>query len=162
MLISTCWTSARCDRFISKPQGGLQSVDYSINEPIIIIVKIQKKLHMSQVRLDFDGYEFTGSHIFDHLELELSCQLRVKMPLFTWKPVVKLRPMQKSGSAQFTCQHRRFQHSSLQKTYFFHFSSVSCQKHIKMNIEWIRMAITVLILMPVNRYNDKPCTSAEA
>ncbi len=45
---------------------------------------------------------------------------------------------------------------------FLHFSSVSCQKHIKMNIEWIRMAIPVLILMPVNRYNDKPCTGTEA
>ncbi len=45
---------------------------------------------------------------------------------------------------------------------FLHFSSVSCQKHIKMNIEWIRMAIPVLIFMPVNRYNDKPCTGAEA
>ncbi len=45
---------------------------------------------------------------------------------------------------------------------FLYFSSVSCQKHIKMNIEWIRMAIPVLILMPVDRYNDKPCTGAEA
>ncbi len=45
---------------------------------------------------------------------------------------------------------------------FLHFSSVSCQKHIKMNIEWIRMTIPVLISLPVDRYNDKPCTSAEA
>ncbi len=45
---------------------------------------------------------------------------------------------------------------------FFHFSSVSCLKYIEMNIKWIRMAIPVLISMPVDQYNDKPCTSAEA
>ncbi len=45
---------------------------------------------------------------------------------------------------------------------FLHFLSVSCQKHIEMNIEWIRMAIPVLISMLVNRYNDKPCTGADA
>ncbi len=45
---------------------------------------------------------------------------------------------------------------------FLHFSSVSCQKHIEMNIEWIRMDIPVLISMHVDRYNDKPCTGAEA
>ncbi len=74
-----------------------------------------------------------------------------------------LVPAQKSGNAQFTCQHRRFQHSSPQKTQISCiFSSVSCQKNIEMNIEWIRMVITVLISMPVDRYNNKPCTSAEA
>ncbi len=45
---------------------------------------------------------------------------------------------------------------------FLHLFSVSCQKHIGMHIEWIRMAIPVLISMPVDRYNDKPCTGAEA
>ncbi len=33
---------------------------------------------------------------------------------------------------------------------FLAFSGVSCQKHIKMNIEWIRMAIPVLISKPLN------------
>ncbi len=33
---------------------------------------------------------------------------------------------------------------------FLHFSSISCQKHIEMNIKWIRMAIPVLISMPVD------------
>ncbi len=45
---------------------------------------------------------------------------------------------------------------------FIHFSGVSCQKCIKMNIEWIRMAMLVLISKPLNRFNDVPCTGKEA
>ncbi len=37
---------------------------------------------------------------------------------------------------------------------FLHFSGVSCQKRIEMNIEWIRMAILVLISKPLNRSFD--------
>ncbi len=63
-------------------------------------------------------------------------------------------PVQKSGNAQLKCQQRSFQHSSQQKTDFLHFSGVSCQKRIKMNIEWIRMAIPVLISKSLNRSFD--------
>ncbi len=37
---------------------------------------------------------------------------------------------------------------------FLHFSGVSCQKRIEMNIEWIRMAIPVLISKPLNQSFD--------
>ncbi len=61
-----------------------------------------------------------------------------------WKRTVYMSTQ--TFSAQFTAKD----------IYFLHFSSVSCQKHIKMNVEWMRMAIPVLILMPVDQYNDKP------
>ncbi len=43
---------------------------------------------------------------------------------------------------------------SMQKTDFMLFSGVSCQKRIEMNIEWIRIAILVLISKPLNRSFD--------
>ncbi len=57
---------------------------------------------------------------------------------------------------------RTFQDSSQQKTDFLYFSGDSCQKRIKMNIECIKMAIPVLILKPLNQFNKKLCSGAEA
>ncbi len=59
---------------------------------------------------------------------------------------------------------RSFQHSSPKKTYvdFLHFSGVSCQKRIEMNIKWIRITKPVLISQPLNWFNNKRCTGVEA
>ena len=75
-------------------------------------------------------------------------------------------PTQKSGACCLICQQQfmvKFSTLFIAKDVdFLHFSGVSCQKRIKMNIECMRMALPVVISKLLNRFYDKPCTGVEA
>ncbi len=90
-----------------------------------------------------NAYENGLFNVFSTGNLLNSCTLwQYRACTKEWKHAIKI--WTQKFSTQFTAKYIDF----------LHFSGVFCQKCIEMNIEWIRMAIPVLISIPLNRSFD--------
>ncbi len=75
---------------------------------------------------------------------------------------VTIAPVQKSRSAQFTCINADvFNTVHCKRHRFLAFFKCILSKTYRNEYRMNKNAIPVLISMPVNQYNDKPCTGAE-